>query len=138
MTNVKIFTGSQEDTTFLEHFIAASGGGFDIIIDDGGHSMNQQIISINYLFPIVKPGGMYFCEDLATSYEPYYGGGDFDKKGTMMELIQELLHDLNSGIPGRPQPKHEVGREMRSLECGEQICAFFKKDLQKTEVRLNK
>ncbi|KAH7330488.1 hypothetical protein BKA65DRAFT_597539 [Rhexocercosporidium sp. MPI-PUGE-AT-0058] len=52
MKNVKVFTGDQAETKFLERFISASGGGFDIIIDDGGHFMNQQITSFNKLFPI--------------------------------------------------------------------------------------
>lgn len=135
MTNVKVFTGDQADIKFLETFISASGGGFDVIIDDGGHTMNQQITSFNRLFPIVKPGGIYFVEDLATSYMEGYGG----KKGsgTMMEMVQELLDDLNRDVGG-PALKdgNTIGQEMRSVECGEEICAFFKKRLGKTEIRL--
>jgi hypothetical protein len=133
MTNVKIFTGSQSDVDFLNKFINSSGGGFDIIIDDGGHTMEQQITSLEKLFPIVKPGGMYFCEDLQTSYIESYGATPGAK--TMMGFIQELLNDLNVNIGGAPPLQHEVGREMRSVECGEEICGFFKKDLGKTEVR---
>ncbi|PVH73791.1 hypothetical protein DL98DRAFT_606296 [Cadophora sp. DSE1049] len=134
MTNVKVFTGDQSDVAFLEKFISASGGGFDVIIDDGGHFMNQQITSFNKLFPIVKPGGIYFVEDLATSYQEGYGGTK--GSGTMMEMVQELLDDLNRNVGG-PALKdgNTVGQEMRSLECGEEICAFFKKGLGRTEIR---
>lgn len=134
MTNVKIFTGSQSDVEFLNKFISASGGGFDVIIDDGGHTMEQQIVSLNTLFPIVKPSGMYFLEDLQTSYLGAEFGSEPGKKTTMM-MIQELLHDLNVNIGGAPPMQHEVSREMRSIECGEEICAFFKKEMKKTEVR---
>ncbi|PMD60376.1 uncharacterized protein K444DRAFT_629346 [Hyaloscypha bicolor E] len=133
MTNVKIYTGSQSDVDFLDKFINSSGGGFDIIIDDGGHTMEQQITSLDKLFPVVKPGGMYFCEDLQTSYFESYGATPGAK--TMMGVIQELLNDLNVNVQGAPPLQHEVGREMRSVECGEEICAFFKKDLGNTEVR---
>jgi hypothetical protein len=133
MTNVKIYTGSQSDVDFLNKFINSSGGGFDIIIDDGGHTMEQQITSLDTLFPIVKPGGIYFCEDLQTSYLEGYGATAGAK--TMMKVIEELLNDLNMNIPGAPPLQHEVGREMRSVECGEESCAFFKKELGKTEVR---
>ena len=133
MTNVKIYTGSQSDTDFLNKFINSSGGGFDIIIDDGGHTMEQQITSLDKLFPIVKPGGMYFCEDLQTSYMEGYGAVPGAK--TMMGVISELLNDLNVNVQGAPPLQHEVGREMRSVECGEEICGFFKKELGKTEVR---
>jgi hypothetical protein len=33
-----IFTGDQADAQFLEKFIVESGGDFDVIIDDGGHT----------------------------------------------------------------------------------------------------
>jgi hypothetical protein len=105
-----------------------------IIIDDGGHTMNQQMTSLNTLFPIVKPGGIYFCEDLATSYLEGFGATEGQK--TMMEMIAELLHDLNAGLWGAPERKNKVGEQMRSVECGEEICAFFKKELERTEIRM--
>ncbi|CZT11713.1 uncharacterized protein RCO7_08685 [Rhynchosporium graminicola] len=134
MTNVKVFTGDQADARFLETFISASGGGFDIIIDDGGHFMNQQLTSLNKLFPIVKPGGIYFIEDLATSYQEGYGATE--GKPTMIGMVKELLDDLNRNVGG-PGLKdgNNVGKEMSSIECGEEICAFFKKDLGITEIR---
>ncbi len=95
--------------------------------------MEQQITSLDTLFPIVKPGGMYFCEDLQTSYMEAYGAVPGAK--TMMMVIQELLHDLNANVPVAPPLQHEIAREMRSVECGEEICGFFKKELGKTEVR---
>jgi hypothetical protein len=90
--------------------------------------MQQQMISLNTLFNIVLPGGIYFCEDLATSYLPQYGATPGAR--TMMEMIGELLHDLNKDLGGAPPMKNEVSKEMRSIECGEEICAFFKKELE--------
>ncbi|KAG4424211.1 hypothetical protein IFR04_002615 [Cadophora malorum] len=125
-TGATIFTGDQADAAFLDRFLSETGGNFDIMIDDGGHTMQQQMTSLETLFKAVVPGGIYFCEDLATSYEEQYGGGD--GKTTMMGMIKELLDDLNHAVEGRPDVKHQVGSEMRSIECGEQICAFFKED----------
>ncbi|HUU87504.1 MAG TPA: class I SAM-dependent methyltransferase, partial [Candidatus Glassbacteria bacterium] len=39
----------------------------DIIIDDGGHTMEQQQVSLGILFPYLKDGGIYVIEDLGTS-----------------------------------------------------------------------
>ncbi|TVY80371.1 8-demethyl-8-alpha-L-rhamnosyl tetracenomycin-C 2'-O-methyltransferase [Lachnellula suecica] len=133
ITDAKVFTGDQADTTFLHEFMAQSGGGFDIIVDDGGHTMQQQIVSLNTLFDIVLPGGIYFCEDLATSYDPSFGAVPGEK--TMMQMISELLHDLNKNLGGAPPMTNAVSRDMRSIECGEEICAFFKKELEITELR---
>ena len=45
-------------------------GIIDVIIDDGGHGMHHQQMSIGVLFPNLKSGGMYFVEDLHTSNFP--------------------------------------------------------------------
>lgn len=42
-------------------------GPYDLILDDGGHTMRQQQTSLAVLFPHVRPGGFYVCEDLHTS-----------------------------------------------------------------------
>jgi hypothetical protein len=38
------------------------------VIEDGGHTMRQQITSFEVLFPFLNPGGIYFLEDLLTSW----------------------------------------------------------------------
>ena len=43
---------------------------YDIILDDGGHTMRQQQISFGFLFKHVRPGGYYILEDLHTSADP--------------------------------------------------------------------
>jgi SAM-dependent methyltransferase len=71
---IKVYIGSQENPDFLQR-VAREHGPFDIIIDDGGHTMNQQVVSIETLFPFLKGGGVYLCEDTHTSYWPEFGGG---------------------------------------------------------------
>ena len=61
-----IFIGSQDNTCFLED-VAGKFDGFDIIVDDGGHTANQQITSFVTLFPHLKDGGVYIVEDLHVS-----------------------------------------------------------------------
>lgn len=64
-----IFQGDQANRTFLNEFIRMTGGNFDIIIDDGGHSFLQQMTSYSVLFQkALKPGGIYVIEDIETSY----------------------------------------------------------------------
>ena len=76
------------------------GGNFDIIIDDGGHTMVQQINSFKALFPSIKSGGVYVIEDLHTSYWAAWGGGGqigapAKKMGTCVEFLKNLIDDLN-------------------------------------------
>jgi hypothetical protein len=89
---------NQESPQDLQKFITETGGNFDVIIDDGGHTMNQQIISFQHLFPHVKSGGMYIIEDLHTSYWP--GWGKMEKiRGlvtlTTIEYLKSLIDEVN-------------------------------------------
>lgn len=72
----EIFIGDQSNKEFLTS-IADKVGNFDIIIDDGGHTSNQQIASFNCLFPRLNYGGVYIVEDLHCSqYWPGYQDSD--------------------------------------------------------------
>ena len=55
--------GDQGNATFLREVAAATPGGFDVIIDDGGHTMSQQRTSLATLWPYVRPGGLYMSVD---------------------------------------------------------------------------
>ena len=87
---------NQESPEDLQKFIKEIKGEFDVIIDDGGHTMNQQIISFINLFPQIKQGGMYIIEDLHTSYWAYYGGSiGLRRARTTIEFLKSLIDDLN-------------------------------------------
>ena len=63
---VTFFLGDQSSVADLQPALAR--GPYDFILDDGGHSFKQQIVSLGVLMPAVRPGGMYILEDLGTSY----------------------------------------------------------------------
>ena len=63
--NIKIFIGSQEDETFLRN-LKKNIPIVDVLIDDGGHTMRQQITTFKHLFDHVADNGIYICEDLHT------------------------------------------------------------------------
>lgn len=92
--NIKIFIGSQSDRTFLRE-IKKTIPPIDILIDDGGHGMIQQIISYEELFDHVKENGVYLCEDLHTSYWLRFGGG-YKRKGTFIEYSKNFIDQLNA------------------------------------------
>lgn len=114
-----IYSGDQADEVFLREVIAKSGGDFDYIVDDGGHTMEQNRISFEVLMPHVKTGGMYFIEDLQTSYDERYGGG-IGRFGTMVERIKV-------GIDGiMTDKKMDVWNMVRSVDCMREVCGFTK------------
>lgn len=79
----------------LREFAARSGGRFDLVIDDGGHHMHQQITSFNVLFPHVAPGGAYVLEDYGTSYWTRFGGKPLNEPDTSVALLKWLLDCIN-------------------------------------------
>jgi hypothetical protein len=58
-----IFIGDQEDRGFWRGFKERVAP-VDILIDDGGHSSKQQMVTLEEMLPHVKPGGVYICEDV--------------------------------------------------------------------------
>jgi 23S rRNA U2552 (ribose-2'-O)-methylase RlmE/FtsJ len=91
---IKIYIGDQANIEFLNKLIDEEKN-FDIIIDDGGHLMNQQITSFKTLYPFVNNGGIYLCEDLHTNYWTHYGGG-YKSKNTFIELTKNLIDELHA------------------------------------------
>jgi hypothetical protein len=92
--NIKIFIGSQSDRKFLKE-IKQQIPPIDILIDDGGHMMHQQIVSYEELFPHIKEDGVYLCEDLHTSYWLDCGGG-YKRRGSFIEYSKNFIDYLNA------------------------------------------
>jgi len=91
---VRIVIGDQEDREFLAS-LRQSCPRIDILIDDGGHTMRQQIATFEELFPHVSENGVYLVEDLHTSYWPRWGGG-YRKRGTFIEYSKNFVDQINA------------------------------------------
>ncbi|CAF1027612.1 unnamed protein product [Adineta ricciae] len=123
--NITIHYGSQDDKSFLQSFAENFTNSFDVIIDDGGHRMIQQINSLAILFPTaLRSGGIYSVEDLYTSYLTEYDGG-YLKSSTFIEYLKKLIDDIQSKSPTYKQSV--LGRLVHSLEISDKICLFTKK-----------
>jgi hypothetical protein len=92
--NIHIFIGSQEDREFLRK-VKSEIPKLDILIDDGGHTMKQQIVSFEELFDHIKEDGIYLCEDNHTSYWKEYGGG-FQKKRSFIEYTKNWIDKMHA------------------------------------------
>ena len=91
---IEVIIGDQGDRRFLRELVARYGT-FDIVIDDGGHTMAQQYVSLEELFPSVKEDGVYLVEDTHTSYWTDYGGG-FRNPHSFIELTKRLIDLLHA------------------------------------------
>lgn len=61
--NVHILIGDQGDRKFWQT-IRQEVPPLDIVIDDGGHLPDQQIVTLEESLPLLKPGGVFLCEDI--------------------------------------------------------------------------
>ena len=83
----------QVDPAFLQ-VLAQKVGDVDIVLDDGGHRMDQQIATFEALYPIVRAGGVFMCEDTHTSYAASFGGG-LRQPGTMIEYMKGKIDEMH-------------------------------------------
>jgi hypothetical protein len=75
--NISYSIGDSADPYFWEELLPKIGP-LDIVIDDGGHTMDQQISAFVSIYPTMANDGVYLVEDTHTSL----WGGDFhDWKG---------------------------------------------------------
>ena len=58
-----VSVGDQADRAFWQTFRAETPP-LDIVIDDGGHTVEQQRVTLEELLPHLRPGGVYICEDV--------------------------------------------------------------------------
>ena len=61
---INAVAGSQGKAATVSRWIAQSGGNFDAIIDDGSHVSSDVFVSFPLLWQVLKPGGVYFIEDI--------------------------------------------------------------------------
>jgi hypothetical protein len=117
--------GSQEDPSFLRELIGEFAS-FDAVLDDGGHTMNQQITSFEALYPVVRPGGVYMVEDCHTSFHPQYGGS-LRQPGTFVEFAKRKVDELNGfHIHSNPELVTDFTRTTTGMSFFDSIVVFEK------------
>jgi cephalosporin hydroxylase len=110
---IDVIVGDQSDPEFLASLVERYGG-FDIVLDDGGHFPRHQIASITHLWPHLNEGGVYIVEDLHTSYWPEYGAGR-GRDDTFIAWLHERIDDMHA-FHSR-EPAFQVNDWTRTLDA---------------------
>jgi len=92
LDGVHTLVGDQGSADTVKQWVLSSGGNFDVIIDDGGHRNTQIKTSFDILWPTLKPGGLYFLEDLQLGRHP--GWDDTEGAMVMSDVIQSWVEQL--------------------------------------------
>lgn len=98
---ITIEIGSQDDREFWK-YLKEMYPNVDILIDDGGHRMEQQIVTFEEGFPHLSPGGCYICEDLHTSYWERFGGR-YKDESTFVEYSKNFIDYINAWNSETPE-----------------------------------
>mgnify|MGYP002026808503 CR=1 FL=1 len=117
----KIVIGDQSKATFWKKFFSKYGK-VDIVLDDGGHTNYQQIITTNCCVPNIKDGGMLITEDVHTSYikDKWYN----PSKYSYINYCKKLIDDINSRYPGLKCHDYSLNKHIYSIQNFESIVAF--------------
>jgi hemerythrin-like domain-containing protein len=91
-SNITVTIGHQESREFWRDFLKDKPK-FDIVIDDGGHRMEQQIITYQEIYDHILDDGVYLCEDLHTSYWKGWGN---ECNPTFIEYSKNFIDMINS------------------------------------------
>lgn len=86
----EIYVGSQSDQAFWDDFKLRVPV-IDVLLDDGGHTYDQQIITLEALAPIISDGGLIVVEDTHTSYMRGFG----PKKYSFINYAKNLIDRIN-------------------------------------------
>jgi hypothetical protein len=64
----EVVTGDASDAAFLHQVVDERlGGSVDLVIDDGSHVVEHQIVALESLFPRLNDHGLYCVEDISVS-----------------------------------------------------------------------
>ena len=88
----EIFIGSQSDKKFWKDFYSKVGS-IDILLDDGGHSNDQQIVTLAESLDNINDGGLLVTEDVHTSYFKKFGN---PSKFSFISYSKYLIDVINS------------------------------------------
>ncbi len=127
---VEVLIGDQEDRAFLAE-VRQRLPHIDIVIDDGGHTMGQQIASFEELYLHVQPNGLYLCEDIHTSVAPRFNGG-YRREGTFLEYSKGLVDRLYAWYSFEPERfvVDELTRSTYALHFYDSVLVIEKRPLE--------
>ena len=119
----EIFIGDQSCPSFWLDFFEEVGE-VDIILDDGGHTYEQQIVTALSSMKNINDGGLFVVEDTHTSFMKEFG---FPSKYTFVEWAKSKITDLNSRFPGTNLNQTFFGKNVDSIHFHESIVVFSMK-----------
>jgi len=116
----EIHIGSQSDPAFWEGFFRQVGQ-VDLLLDDGGHTNAQQIVTVQKSLDAVRDGGMIVVEDTHCSYFTEFGNPSRD---SFVSFGKRIVDHVHARHPRVKPPVQRFGECIASVRFFESIVAF--------------
>ena len=130
----EIYIGSQSDKNFWRNFYTKVGK-IDILLDDGGHVNDQQIVTLSESVNNINDDGIIMTEDVHTSYFKKFGN---PSKYSYINYSKYLIDVVNSRFPETEIKKNNFRNKIYSISFYESIVAIkinSKKSIQPNILR---
>jgi hypothetical protein len=151
---VELHVVDQSDPVQLQNLVDFTSPRYSVllIVDDGSHIPNHQIVSFNKLFPLLEDGGVYVIEDVETSYWTHgdlysypisYG---FRHPESLVERFKQVLDIVNVQFLHTENRTHfndickncgfdpEALRQVRTITFGPNFVSISKKIHEEDDV----
>lgn len=116
----EIYIGNQDDPEFWKTFFKETGS-VDIILDDGGHTNRQQIITTASCIKHINDGGTLVVEDVHASYMKKFGN---PSKYSFINFAKHLVDSINSRSSRINRARNDYWKHIHNIVFYESIVAF--------------
>ena len=116
----EIFVGDQADPSFWADFFSQVGP-VDVVLDDGGHTNRQQIVTLQSTIPNIRDGGLLIVEDTVCSYSSDFGNPSSKSFTNQSKL---LIDDLHSDSLPSPMKTSGFEKYIFSIAYFKSVVAF--------------
>ena len=113
----EIFIGDQSSAEFWKKTLNTIGK-LDIVLDDGGHTFEQQIMTTESVIPFINDGGVIIIEDCHTSYMKKFGF----RKLSFINYAKKMIDNINKRYVGFDNKTSEI--RVWSIQFFESIVAL--------------
>ena len=116
----EIFIGDQEKPEFLNDLFKKIGK-IDILLDDGGHTNNQQIVTTLNSIENIKDGGLLIIEDTHASYMKEFGN---PSENSFVNFSKKNIDYINFRFPNIGEIKEIFYQNVFSITFFESIICY--------------
>lgn len=100
---IEVVIGDQASREFWAGFLERVPAP-DIVLDDGGHKPDQMTVTLECVLPHIRPGGLYLCEDIGGSFQPF------------QSFLDALTRPLSAiPLPGKRIPTSPLQQHVASV-----------------------